>query len=70
MEKETKIYFSNHAGKHIAEYIREEEDGAYTTLICKLNGFDGETRIPCFRYQGQIQSSYSLSLSNQANEPK
>ena len=59
----TKIYFTNHAGSQIAEYIREVKNGAYTDLVCYLNGFKTETKIECFRYQGVIQNSYSFKQS-------
>ena len=60
LKRGDKIYFQNHAGKQVAEYIREEKNGAYTDLICKLNGFNDETKIECFRYGDTIQSKYLL----------
>jgi hypothetical protein len=60
IKKGTKIYFSNYAGQQVAEYIKEIENGAYTDLICYLNGFKEETKIECFRYQGIIQGKYNI----------
>lgn len=58
IKKGTKIYFTNHAGKQVAEYIREIKNGEYTDLICYLNGFKEETKIECFRYCGVIQEKF------------
>lgn len=52
--------YSNHAGKHIVEYIREIDDGAYTKMIGKWNGFNEEVTHECFRYQGVIQNGWKL----------
>jgi len=58
MTKGNLLEYTNHAGKHIVEYIGEIEDGAYTTLIGKWNDFDEEIEHKCFRYMGVIQNSW------------
>lgn len=60
VEKGTMLSYSNHAGKHTVEYLYEIEDGVYTTMVGKWNGFDKPVKSDCFRYMGVIQSSWKI----------
>ena len=63
INKGTILEYSNHAGKHLVEYIREIPEGSYTKLVGKWNGFNNEMTTDCFRYQGILQSSWKIIKS-------
>lgn len=54
------LEYYNHAGRHLVEYLYEKEDGLYSTMYGKWNGFDNVVEHRVFRFNGHIQSGWNI----------